>query len=37
MRRVGVLPPKVSIDDADDLALGMFAPDQVYDAHVNLI
>lgn len=37
MRRVGLLPPKASMDDAHDLALGMFEPDQMYEAHVNLI
>jgi endonuclease-3 len=37
MRRVGMLPPKASIEDAHDLVLGMFAPDQRYEAHVNLI
>ena len=37
LRRVGMLPPKVSTEDAHDLVLGMFAPDQRYEAHVNLI
>jgi endonuclease III len=37
LRRVGMLPPKASIEDAHDLVLGMFAPDQRYEAHVNLI
>jgi endonuclease-3 len=37
MRRVGLLPPKVSLEDAHDLVLGMFEPDQMYEAHVNLI
>jgi endonuclease III len=37
MRRVGLLPPKVSLEDAHDLALGMFQPDQMFEAHVNLI
>ena len=32
-----MLPPKVSTEDAHDLVLGMFAPDQRYEAHVNLI
>ena len=36
-RRVGLLPPKATIDDAHDLFLGVFAPDQMYEAHVNLI
>jgi endonuclease-3 len=37
MRRVGILPPKASLDDAHDLVLGLFEPDQMYEAHVNLI
>jgi endonuclease III len=37
MRRVGLLPPKPSMDEVHDLALGMFEPDQMYEAHVNLI
>ena len=37
MRRVGLLPPKVSLEDAHDLVLAMFEPDQMYEAHVNLI
>ena len=37
LRRVGMLPPKVLTEDAHDLVLGMFAPDQRYEAHVNLI
>jgi endonuclease-3 len=37
LRRVGMLPPKASIEDAHDLVLGMFAPDERYEAHVNLI
>ena len=36
-RRVGLIPPKVSIDDAHDLFLGLLRPDQMYEAHVNLI
>ena len=28
LRRVGTLPPKASMEDAHDLVLGMFAPDQ---------
>ena len=30
-------PPKASADDAHDLFLGMLEPDQMYEAHVNLI
>ena len=37
MRRVGVLPAKPSIEEAHDLVLGLFEPDQMYEAHVNLI
>ena len=36
-RRVGLLPPKATIDQAHDLFLGVFAPDEMYEAHVNLI
>jgi endonuclease III len=35
--RVGLIKPKVSADDAHDLFLGMLEPDQMYEAHVNLI
>jgi endonuclease III len=37
MLRVGLLPEKVSLEDAHDLVLGMFEPDQMFEAHVNLI
>jgi endonuclease-3 len=37
MRRVGLLPAKTSMEDAHDLVLGLFEPDQMYEAHVNLI
>ena len=37
MRRVGLLPPKPPLDEAHDLVLGLFEPDQMYEAHVNLI
>ena len=36
-RRVGVLPPKATLDEAHDLFLGLLEPDQMYEAHVNLI
>ena len=36
-RRVGLVGPNVTIDDAHDLFLGMLEPDQMYEAHVNLI
>jgi len=35
--RVGLIGPKASADDAHDLFLGMLEPDQMYEAHVNLI
>jgi endonuclease-3 len=37
MRRVGVLPAKTVLDEAHDLVLGLFQPDQMYEAHVNFI
>ena len=36
-RRVGLLPPKASMEDAHDLVLGVFEPDQMFEAHVNLV
>ena len=36
-RRVGLIGPKATADDAHDLFLGMLEPDQMYEAHVNLI
>jgi endonuclease III len=36
-RRVGLLPPKATIDQAHDLFLGLLRPDQMYEAHVNMI
>ena len=36
-QRVGLIPSKASADDAHDLFLGMLEPDQMYEAHVNLI
>ena len=35
--RVGLIPKKASADDAHDLFLGLLEPDQMYEAHVNLI
>lgn len=35
--RVGLIGRRVSADDAHDLFLGMLEPDQIYEAHVNLI
>jgi endonuclease-3 len=37
MRRVGLLPIKTSLDEGHDLVLGLFQPDEMYEAHVNLI
>ena len=37
MRRVGLLPPKATLDEGHDLVLGLFEPDEMYEAHVNLI
>ncbi len=36
-KRIGLLPPKATADDAHDLFLAMLAPEQVHEAHVNLI
>ncbi len=35
--RVGLIPPKASADDAHDYYLAMLQPDEMYEAHVNLI
>ena len=37
VHRVGLLPPKATVDEAHDLFLGVFQPDEMYEAHVNLI
>jgi endonuclease III len=37
VHRVGLLPQKASADDGHDLFLGVFQPDEMYEAHVNLI
>jgi len=37
LRRVGVLPPKMLTDDAHDIMLGVFRPEDMFEAHVNLI
>jgi len=37
MRRVGLLPPKATLEQGHDLVLGLFEPDEMYEAHVNLI
>jgi endonuclease-3 len=36
-RRVGLIPPKATVDDAHDLFLAMVAPERAVEAHVNLI
>jgi endonuclease-3 len=36
-RRIGLIPPKASADDAHDIFLALLAPEQVLEAHVNLI
>ena len=36
-RRVGLVSARATIDDAHDLFLGLLRPDQMYEAHVNLI
>ncbi len=36
-QRVGLIGPKTTADDAHDLFLGMLQPDEMYEAHVNLI
>ena len=36
-RRIGLIPPKATADDAHDIFLELLAPEQVLEAHVNLI
>jgi endonuclease III len=36
-KRIGLLPEKASADDAHELFLGLLEPDEMYEAHVNLI
>jgi endonuclease-3 len=36
-KRIGLIPPKASADDAHDLYLALLAPEQAHEAHVNLI
>jgi endonuclease-3 len=36
-KRVGLIPPKATADDAHELFLALLEPDQMYEAHVNLI
>ena len=35
--RIGLIPPKANADDAHDIYLELLRPDQVFEAHVNLI
>jgi endonuclease-3 len=35
--RIGLIPAKASADDAHDIYLALLQPDQMYEAHVNLI
>ena len=35
--RVGLMPQKATLEEAHDLFLGVFKPDEMYEAHVNLI
>lgn len=35
--RIGLIPPKATADDAHELYLAMLEPDQMHEAHVNLI
>ena len=36
-KRIGLIPPKATADDAHELFLAMLEPDEMYEAHVNLI
>ncbi len=36
-RRIGLIPPNTTADQAHELALATFPPDRMYEAHVNLI
>ena len=36
-QRIGLIPPKATADDAHELYLAMLEPDQMHEAHVNLI
>jgi endonuclease-3 len=35
--RIGLIPPRATADEAHELFLAMLEPDQMYEAHVNLI
>jgi endonuclease III len=36
-KRIGLIPPRATADQAHDYFLALLRPDQVYEAHVNLI
>ncbi len=36
-KRIGLIPAKATADEAHDLYLALLEPDQMYEAHVNLI
>ena len=36
-KRIGLIPPKASADDAHELFLALLEPDEMYEGHVNLI
>jgi endonuclease-3 len=36
-KRIGLVPAKVTADECHDIYLELLRPDQVYEAHVNLI
>ncbi|HTC85977.1 MAG TPA: hypothetical protein VK656_04705 [Candidatus Acidoferrum sp.] len=36
-KRIGIIPAKATADEAHDLFLALLEPDQMYEAHVNLI
>ena len=36
-KRIGLIPPRASADDAHELFLALLEPDEMYEAHVNLI
>jgi endonuclease-3 len=36
-QRIGLVGPRIGADEAHDLFLGMLEPDEMYEAHVNLI
>jgi endonuclease-3 len=36
-KRIGLLPPRATVDQAHDMLAALLAPDQMYEAHVNLI